>query len=106
MATAAGQPKHDPIDVDSKHYSIELETEQVRVLRAKYGPGEKSQMHSHPALIGVMVSDAHIRMHFPDGTSEDIQAKAGDILNMPATVHQPENLTDHIMEVVLIEFKK
>src|ERR1051325_10537416 len=105
MATA--QPSHnDPTQVDSKHYAIELETEQIRVLRAKYGPHEKSQMHSHPALIAVMVTDAHLRMSYPDGTSEEVNAKAGDVMNMAATVHQPENLGDSPMEVVLVELKK
>src|SRR5262245_10442417 len=70
---ATAQPaQNDPTKVDAKHYTVELETEQVRVLRAKYGPGEKSEMHAHPALIGVMVTDGHIRMYYPDGRTEEI----------------------------------
>jgi quercetin dioxygenase-like cupin family protein len=104
---AAAQPsQNDPTQVDSKHYKVEVENEQVRVLRGKYGPHEKSEMHAHPALIGVMLTDGHIRMSYPDGRTEEIVAKAGDVLNMPATVHQPENLTDQPFEVVLIELKK
>lgn len=104
---ATAQPSQDdPTKVDAKHYMIELENEQVRVLRAKYGPGEKSEMHAHPALIGVMLTDGHIRMSYPDGRIEEIAAKAGDVLNMPATVHRPENLTDQAFEVILIELKK
>lgn len=104
---ATSQPSHnDPTQVDSKHYSIELETEQVRVLRARYGPHEKSNMHSHPAIIAVMVTDGHLRMSYPDGTSEEITAKAGDVMNMPGTVHLPENLSDRPFEVVLVELKK
>ena len=108
MATpATPQPSQsDPTSVDSKHYTVELDNEQVRVLRAKYGPREKSEMHAHPALIGVMMTDGHIRMSYPDGRTEEIVAKAGDVLNMPATVHCPENLTDNAFEVVLIELKK
>jgi hypothetical protein len=34
-AQSAGQ---DPIKVDSKHYTVELENEKVRVLRIRYGP--------------------------------------------------------------------
>jgi hypothetical protein len=46
MATPA-KPKpagKDPVKVDSKHYSVEFENDKVRVLRIKYGPGEKSVM--------------------------------------------------------------
>jgi quercetin dioxygenase-like cupin family protein len=108
MSTQAkAQPsQNDPTQVDAQHYKVELENDRVRVLRAKYGPHEKSQMHSHPALVGVMLTDGRIRMTYPDGTTEEITAKAGDVLNMPETVHQPENLTDQAFEVVLIELKR
>lgn len=108
MAThASAQPmQNDPTKVDQQHYTIELENEQVRVLRARYGPHEKSEMHAHPPLICVMLTEGRIRMTYPDGRTEDINAKAGDVLNMPAIVHQPENLNDHLFEAVLIEMKK
>ena len=107
MATPASpQPsQNDPVQVDSNHYKVELETDKVRVLRAKYPAHEKSEMHSHPDLIAIMVTDGHIGMTYPDGRTEEIAAKAGDILNMPATVHCPENLSDSDFEVILIEMK-
>ena len=52
------------------------------------------------------MTDGHIRMSYPDGRSDEITAKAGDVLNMAATVHCPENLTDGALEVILIELKK
>ena len=82
-----------------------MENDRIRVLRGKYGPHEKSEMHAHPALIAVMLTDGRIGMTYPDGRTEEIVAKAGDVLNMPATVHLPENLTDEVFEVVLIELK-
>lgn len=97
--------QNDPTKVDEKHYSIEVENERVRVLRARYGPHEKSEMHAHPALIGVMMTDGRIRMSYPDGRTEEITGKAGDVMNMPPTVHQPENLSDQPLEIILIELK-
>nr|NIR51506.1 hypothetical protein [candidate division KSB1 bacterium]NIS26908.1 hypothetical protein [candidate division KSB1 bacterium]NIT73741.1 hypothetical protein [candidate division KSB1 bacterium]NIU27639.1 hypothetical protein [candidate division KSB1 bacterium]NIU94275.1 hypothetical protein [candidate division KSB1 bacterium] len=38
----------DATKVDPKHYKVEFENDQVRVLRISYGPGEKSVMHEHP----------------------------------------------------------
>src|SRR5438445_11873512 len=70
----AGQ---DPVHVDPRHYTVEHEDDKVRVLRIKYGPGEKSVMHGHPALVGVMLSDCKIRFTYPDGKVEDINASAG-----------------------------
>ena len=49
----AGQ---DPAIVDSRHYKVEFENEKVRVLRIKYGPGEKSVMHGHPPSVAMFRS--------------------------------------------------
>jgi hypothetical protein len=95
----------DPVQVDSKHYKVELEDEKVRVLRIRYGPHEKSVMHGHPALVGVMLTDAEIRFTYPDGKTEDITAKAGQVLNFPAHVHLPENLSDRVFEAIIVELK-
>lgn len=100
----AAQSK-DPVTVDAKHYSVEYEDDRVRVLRIKYGPGEKSTMHSHPPIVAVMMTAGKIRMHYPDGTSEDIEATAGQVMNMPAVEHLPENFGDEPFEVIGIELK-
>src|SRR6266487_1044283 len=61
----------DPVKVDAKHYTVEMENEKVRVLRIKYGPHEKSAMHGHPALVAIMINDCHARFTYPDGKTEE-----------------------------------
>lgn len=95
----------DPVRVDSKHYTVELENNQVRVLRIRYGPREVSIMHRHPAAVAVFLSDAHARFTFPDGKTEEQTVRAGDVAAYPAGDHLPENLSDHPLEVVLVELK-
>jgi hypothetical protein len=60
-----------PVRIDLKHYTIEFENEQVRVLRIRYGPHEKSVMHGHPASLAVSLTDAHGTCTLPDGKTED-----------------------------------
>jgi quercetin dioxygenase-like cupin family protein len=96
---------NDPVAVDAKHYTVELEDEKVRVLRIRYGPHEKSVMHSHPALIGVMMTDGQIRFTYPDGKVEDVTVTAGQVLSFPAIDHLPENLSDRAFEVIAVELK-
>jgi quercetin dioxygenase-like cupin family protein len=107
MATPSGSPVtgKDPVQVDSKHYTVEHEDEKVRVLRIRYAPGEKSVMHGHPALVGVMLSDAHIRFTYPDGRTEEVTASAGQVLAFPAVEHLPENIGDKEMQVIAVELK-
>jgi len=95
----------DPVKVDVGHYTVELENKQIRVLRIRYGPREKSVMHGHPALVAVMVTDGNIRFTYPGGKSEDITAKAGQVMNFPAVEHLPENLSDQPFEAVAVELK-
>ncbi|MFQ5574672.1 MAG: cytoplasmic protein [Terriglobia bacterium] len=95
----------DPVKVDPQHYTVELEDEQVRVLRIRYGPREKSVMHGHPASFGVHLTDAHVRFTLPDGKTEEVRVKAGTVLSYPAGEHLPENLSDQPLELVFVEFK-
>jgi quercetin dioxygenase-like cupin family protein len=98
--------KADPVKVDSKHYKVEFENDSVRVLRIKYGPGEKSVMHNHPNAVAVYLSDGSSRMTTPDGKSQDVPMKAGGALWTPAGAHLPQNIGDKPFELVLVELKK
>src|ERR1700733_3654280 len=39
--------KLDPTVVDAKHYKVEFENDQVRVLRVHYEPHDKGELHEH-----------------------------------------------------------
>ncbi len=108
MATTARVPKpisDDPVKVDPKHYKVEFENDHVRVLRIKYEPGDKSVMHSHPESIAVFLTDAHGKFTYPDGSTEDINAKAGTVLHMDAHTHLPESRSEKPFEVIAVELK-
>lgn len=96
----------DPVKVDSKHYKVEFENSQVRVLRIKYGPHEKSVMHRHPNAVAIFVTDANGKFTFPNGTTQDITSKAGETRWTPAGLHLPENTSDQPFEVILVELKR
>lgn len=95
----------DPVKVDSKHYKVEFENSQVRVLRVKYGPHEKSVMHWHPNAIATFVTDMTGKFTFPNGKTQDVTAKAGETRWTPAGRHLPENTTDQPFELILVELK-
>ena len=95
----------DPVKVDSKHYKVEFENSQVRVLRIKYGPHEKSVMHWHPNAIAIFVTDINGKFTFPNGKTQDTTAKAGETRWTPAGLHLPENTGDQPFEVILVELK-
>lgn len=95
----------DPVSVDPKHYTIEAENERVRIVRARYAPGEKSPMHSHPALAAIFLTDAHVRFTYPDGKTEEAEGPAGSTMLMEAVTHSPENIGGQPFDIILVEQK-
>lgn len=107
-ATAAVSRKHhaaDPVAIDKKHYKIEFENDKVRVLRIKYGPREKSPMHSHPAFVAVFLTPHHSRHVLADGSVKEIRGNKGDVIYMESTEHEPQNMSDEPFELIGIELK-
>ena len=95
----------DAVQADPKHYTVEAEDDRVRVLRVRYGGGEKSVPHTHQAHVAVFLTDAHVRFNDQSGGPREAQGKAGMVVQLPATTHQPENLAGQPFEVILVELK-
>ncbi len=93
------------VAADPQHYSVEFENEQVRVLRVRYGPGEASVMHRHPATCVFYFTDADGQFEMPGGEIVDAGGSAGDVGCGDATVHLPSNIGDEPFEVAVVEFK-
>jgi quercetin dioxygenase-like cupin family protein len=105
VAFVAPALAQDPVNVDSKHYKVEFENEQVRVLRITYGPHEKSVMHAHPANVAVFLTDGQGRFTLPDGKTQEVPFKAGTTQWDGGGQHLPENTGDKAFELVVVELK-
>ena len=96
----------DAVKADPQHYTVEFENDRVRIIRIKYGPGEKSVMHTHGPNVAITLTENAIRMTLPDGTSEESTSEVGAAQWSDANEHLPENLSDEPLEVVLVELKE
>jgi quercetin dioxygenase-like cupin family protein len=96
----------DGVAADPEHYTVEFENDKVRIIRIKYGPGEKSVMHTHADHVAVFLTSNTIRFTLHDGTSVDVDTVAGAAEYTDADEHLPENLSDDLLEVVLVELKE
>lgn len=96
----------DAVDADPEHYTVEFENDKVRVIRVKYGPGEKSVMHTHGPNVAVFLTSNTVSFTLPDGTTVDASAEAGGTQWADAEEHLPENLSDESLEVILVEIKE
>jgi quercetin dioxygenase-like cupin family protein len=96
----------DPVQLDPKHYKVVIDNDQVRVLRANYGPHEKSVMHEHPASVAIYMTDGHTKFTLPDGTLQTVDGKAQDATWADAGKHLPENAGDRPFEAIVVELKR
>jgi hypothetical protein len=78
----------------------------VRVLRARYGPGEAGPVHQHILnRVTVFVTDQHMKVTTAEGKVDEARGAAGEIrLGGPAK-HQEENLKPLPFEVIAVELK-
>src|ERR1041384_873977 len=83
----------DPLKVDPKHYKLELDNDQVRVVRVRFGPGEKGVQHEH-ALNHVVVY-----------LNDQSKGKAGEFRLQPPETHSEENPLNHAVERIAIDLK-
>jgi quercetin dioxygenase-like cupin family protein len=96
----------DPVKVDPKHYSVEFENDQVRVLRVKIGPGESTPLHEH-ALNRVVtyLSDQNFRVTTADGRTDTVIHKAGEVSWGGPARHKEVNIGEKPFEAVVVELK-
>ena len=94
----------DPVKVAPKQCKVEFENEQVRVLRWKVGPHEKTPMHQHPAMVSISLTGGDTRFMLADGKTTEIKAKAGQVTWSAAEKHSSENLGG-ASELIQVELK-
>ena len=105
VMAAAPAMAQDAVKVDAKHYKVEFENAQVRVLRITYGAHEKSVMHAHPASVAVFLTDGSVKFTMPDGKTVNGDVKAGMVQWEAGVKHLPENTGDKPFELILVELK-
>jgi len=92
LVAAATALAQDVVKVSPETHRVLLENAQVRVLDVQVKPGEKVGMHSHPAGIPYYLSDARLKITYPDGKTEERDVKAGTAVWSEAVTHAAENI--------------
>jgi hypothetical protein len=98
----------DPLKVAGGQYRLIAENEDVRILEGNLAPGVKTAMHSHPALMAVILQPSVTKWTFADGKTVEspADAKRGAVMAMGAQTHISENVDKKPLKAILIEFKK
>ncbi|HKT80271.1 MAG TPA: hypothetical protein VJP86_08615 [Vicinamibacterales bacterium] len=92
----SGQPsatKLDPTVVDTRHYKVEFENDQVRVLRIHFDAHDKGETHEH------ILNRVVVYMNDQAG------GKADDVRMAGAATHAEENTSDQAADRIAVELK-
>jgi quercetin dioxygenase-like cupin family protein len=105
LALSQGTHAQDPAVVNAKTISVKLENSRVRVLEAVLRPGDKENLHSHPAYVVYVIDGGKVRTHGVDGTTTETELKAGDTIYRDPVTHWAENIGTTTIRLVLVELK-
>jgi quercetin dioxygenase-like cupin family protein len=102
---ASAASAQDPAVVNAKTIQVRLENDRVRVLEAVLQPGEREQLHSHPAYVTYVLAGGKLRVHGADGSARESVVATGDVLYREALTHWAENIGDAPVRFLLVELK-
>lgn len=105
LAGSRTAPAQDPVVVNAKTVHVKLENDRVRVLEAVLQPGEKEQVHSHPAYVTYVIAGGTVRNHFADGKAAESVLETGDVLYRDPVTHWAENIGTTPIHLILVELK-
>jgi quercetin dioxygenase-like cupin family protein len=94
----------DTCTVSPKNCKILKENDTFRVIDYTAKKGDKVGMHSHPSHVIYVLQGGKTKFTMPDGSSKELDTKAGEVLLNPPTVHASEHETD--IHVIIVELKK
>jgi quercetin dioxygenase-like cupin family protein len=95
----------DAAVVNAKTIRVKLENSHVRVLEATLQPGDKEQLHSHPAYVTYVIAGGKVRNHFADGKTTEAELVTGDAIYRDPLTHWAENIGTTTIHLILVELK-
>jgi len=96
----------DPLKVASDVSKLLMENNRVRVFIAKFQPGVKAAMHSHPDHVIYVLNGSKIKMTSPGKKATDIELKTGQAIFLEAQSHEVVNIGKTNLELLIIELKE
>lgn len=96
----------DALHAASNVSKLIMENDRVRVFNARFKPGEKAAMHSHPDHIMYIFNDGKLKLVPSKGKTQELNLKAGQTIWMHATTHSVENLGKTEFHMLVVELKE
>jgi quercetin dioxygenase-like cupin family protein len=87
---------------DRLPFRVEIDNPAVQVIKLRLEAHASIPMHDLTDRVVVFLTDAHMRLTFPDGRTQEQHYRRGDTVWMASQRHAGENLGDHAIEMVSV----
>jgi len=95
----------DAVKTAPNVFRLVLDNPRVRVIEARFRPGEKVPVHSLPDHLFYMLDDGTLVLKPSGRTAYEMTLKAGEALFLPAQTRAAENDSDKTIRALIVEFK-
>ena len=95
----------DAVSIAPHVSKVISENDKVRILDSTKDPGEKTEMHSHPAVVAIALTSAKVKFTLPGGQTMEAELEPGHAMYMDAADHATENVGSNAIRVILVEIK-
>jgi len=105
LLTSGAALAQDPAVANPTTVKVKLDNSSVRVLESVLNPGQKEQVHSHPACVMYVVSGGKVRSHMADGKTVDSELITGATIYREPITHWTENIGTSPIHLIVTELK-
>ena len=92
---------------DADINKILVDTNYIRAMVVTLQPGQKSDVHTHPAHFFYALTDGTLKVTYSDGKIENYPLKSGDNgYSMPERPHAVQNTGKKTVSFLLVELKE
>ena len=95
----------DVVQVAPEQFKMLLENEHVRVLEFRMKPGDKQEMHTHPATVHIELTPTKVKITNPDGKAVEVEGKEGETIWVDPVKHTVENIGNDEIHGYIVELK-
>ena len=93
-------------NVNPKMNHVLADTTFVRATEVTIEPGEKSDMHTHPAHFFYALTEGKLMVYYKDGKSQLYELKVGESgVSGPERPHMTENVGKTTIKFLIVELK-
>jgi quercetin dioxygenase-like cupin family protein len=97
----------DPVRLDPAHYRIEIDNNQVRVLRLRLKRGGRTPLHEEPfEQLLVPLTAARLKVVGPEGKAKTVAYKQAELQWLSPGKETDENVGGGPYEALIVEFKR